>query len=809
MRRLIVHLLAVTAVLLAPRPGMAQPQQRKLVRVGVVVDGPSDRFDAVLQQIQKEVTGVVKREFDVRFDPKKKRVGDWTLASVRQALDELIADDEVDLVFAHGVIASNEIVQRTDLPKPCIAPFVVDERQQGLVLAKNEVRKNLSYIVWGLDLERDLKAFLELGDFKKIAVVLNGFVMRAVPKLRNAFQARRKVLGVDLLLVEASSSAAEILKAIPASADAVYVGPNTQLSSKEIERLAQGFIQRGLPSFSWFGLTEVKAGMLAGLGSDEDVVRLARRVALNTQSILLGEGAAKLVTAFRRHEQLAVNMETARAINLWPNWSVLADAVLIDSKRRKVKRKLSLESAVKQALRSNLDLAAAKRHALAGAEGIGEARANLLPQLEVNAAGIWIDKDRAGFGNAERTLQWGAALHQSLYSERAWANLGIQEHLQQAREFEIEQVKLDVVRDVAVAYLNLLQAQTVERIQRENLRLSRDNLSLARVRHQIGTAGAGEVFRWEAQIANARRDVIASVARRNQAEIAVNQLLNRPQEEAFITRESTLNDPVLLSSEKRFRDYLNNPFRFRALREFMVREGTAEAPELRQLDAAMDAKKREQTASERSLYVPEVGLSASLTHKFFQGGAGSEPLEIPPLPGGIELDLPMPDKWDWAVGVSASLPLYEGGGRFAAVDRASQEHAELMLQKRAVKARIEQRVRSALHRAGASFPAIRLSRAAADAAAGNLELVTDAYSRGQASIIQLLDAQNQALVSDLAAANSVYQFLVDLMEVERAVGRFGFFLGAADRERFFTRLDAFSRSRRQQAGARPAPVRAE
>jgi hypothetical protein len=99
-----------------------------------------------------------------------------------------------------------------------------------------------------------------------------------------------------------------------------------------------------------------------------------------------------------------------------------------------------------------------------------------------------------------------------------------------------------------------------------------------------------------------------------------------------------------------------------------------------------------------------------------------------------------------------------------------------------------------------------LSRDAADAANGNYELVFDAYSRGQASIVVLLDAQNQAQVSKLAAANAVYRFLADLMEVERAVGKFGFFLGPAERRRLFKRLDEFSRSREQAAGARPAPT---
>ena len=481
--------------------------------------------------------------------------------------------------------------------------------------------------------------------------------------------------------------------------------------------------------------------------------------------------------------------------------------MLIGKKRENVRRRLTLKSAVKEAMRSNLDLAASKRNVLAGSQDIRAARANLLPRLEINAGASIIDADRAGFGNAERTIQWGGSLTQSIYSEKAWSNLAIQKHLQKTRKQERATLKLDVTRNVAIAYLNLLKAQTVERIQRENLRLSRDNLALARVRRQIGTSGPGEVFRWEAQIANSRRDLIASAAQRNQAEIAVNQLLNRPQEEAFVAAETALADKGLLSSEKKFRDYLNNPFRFRVFREFMVREGIAAAPEIKQINAALRATKRQMASNKRSLYLPSVGLSASVTHRFFQDGEGSEPTEFPPLPGGGEIDFPSPNNLDWMVGLQAKLPLYEGGARYAAIDKSEHEYGKLRLEKKSVKTKIEQRIRSALHRAGASFPAIQLSRDAANAARGNLEVVSDAYSRGAASIITLLDAQNQALVADLAAANAVYEFLSDLMEVERAVGRFGFFTSSDDRQRFFSRLDAFQRAQASRQGARTAPVR--
>ena len=104
---------------------------------------------------------------------------------------------------------------------------------------------------------------------------------------------------------------------------------------------------------------------------------------------------------------------------------------------------------------------------------------------------------------------------------------------------------------------------------------------------------------------------------------------------------------------------------------------------------------------------------------------------------------------------------------------------------------IEQRVRTALHRTRSAYTAIRLSRQASDAAESNFVVVRDAYSRGTVSILDLLDAQNAALVADLRAATAVYEFVRALMEVERAAARFDFFLTPQDQSDWFTRVDRY------------------
>ncbi len=90
-----------------------------------------------------------------------------------------------------------------------------------------------------------------------------------------------------------------------------------------------------------------------------------------------------------------------------------------------------------------------------------------------------------------------------------------------------------MIAEAAIAFLDVLRAGTGEGVRKQNLSLTRTNLDLSRVRQSIGTANPAEVFRWESQVATERSQVISASALRNQAEIALNRILNRPLEESF------------------------------------------------------------------------------------------------------------------------------------------------------------------------------------------------------------------------------------------------------------------------------------
>jgi outer membrane protein TolC len=387
-------------------------------------------------------------------------------------------------------------------------------------------------------------------------------------------------------------------------------------------------------------------------------------------------------------------------------------------------------------------------------------------------------------------------LDQVIYSEPLFANVTIQKRLQENLEVQREILRLDVIQEAAIAYLIVLRTEGLYEIQKENLRVTRRNLELAQIRQRIGVAGASEVYRWESAIATAERVTVTSRETLSVTKVNLNRILNRPQNTKFVTEDVDHLSPVFMSGDLRTWRYIYSPRGYEVFIDFMVEVGLENSVELRGVDAAIAAARRAASAARRQLYIPDFFLSAELGQVLSKSGAGSEPIELP-----IPIEFPRADDTTWSVGLFGALPVYTGGFNRAASRRAQEELFQLETERRAAAERVEQRIRSALPLAGASFYSIELSEAAADAALKSLDLVTESYVTGAVSITELLDAQAAALRASEGASNAVYDFLIDLMEVERAISTFSFFQTHEERDAFYRRVHDYMTER----GVQPLP----
>jgi outer membrane protein TolC len=534
------------------------------------------------------------------------------------------------------------------------------------------------------------------------------------------------------------------------------------------------------------GTADVQRGIYTSNRTDI-FPRVARRIAINVQRVLIGDKPAEIPVKFDPGEQITINMETVRSIGKYPKVDILIEADLINQDQVDTGQMLTLEEAIYGAIDANLDVMAKNKFVSAGSENIGIARSPLLPQIDLLGQGLMIDRDRAetSFGSQpEKMVTATLSATQLLYSEPVWANLSIQNSIQLTREAELNQLELDIMLDAATAFFDILRVINFENIQKENLKRTKSNLEMARVRETVGSAGPAEVYRWESQLAQNRNEVIQVLASRNIARINLNRILHRKLDQQYVVLENNLYTDELDKKENVFKKYLSDLRTFDILPDFLVREGQANSPELRRLQNAIEAQDRALTSATNSFWAPTLALQADYTSVLNRSGAGSEKISF--LPNTSPAD----DKF-WNVALNFSFPIFHGAERFATRRQSSDQLAQLRLEYDSVAEKIEQLIRSRIYIVGASFAAIEQTRLASEAAEKSLNVVQDGYAQGMVSILDLLDAQNTALVSEELASNAVFDFIIELMTTERALGKFYLQMSEEEVEGLRNRLEVY------------------
>ena len=447
---------------------------------------------------------------------------------------------------------------------------------------------------------------------------------------------------------------------------------------------------------------------------------------------------------------------------------------------------LTLTLAVREALQRNLDLAAARASQRAGGYNVSVAIAPLLPQISASSNFTWIDPDLIFFGQPSQAGYVRADIKQTVFSETVWANVAVQEDLQDGRVQQTAVSILNVVQQVAVQYLSVLRAQTQVQIQDANMELTASHLKMARLRLQAGMAAPSEVYRWESSLAQDQKNLVLTESQRTVSAIDLNRLLNRKLDQPFVTREATVYDQRLIRGGADIREYLDDPSKAQALADYAVRQSQLHSPDLKELRAQLAAVKRQIESNRSKFFLPSIVASAEAGYRFFKAGRGSEDSLPPPF----NL-VPFPQDFGWQFSVTASLPIFEGGQRIAQLRQSWQQYYQLQLQTRSMGLQLAEQARSAIAQAVASQKAVRYGRQSADAARKTMDLTAKAYMAGASDILSVLDAQRQVTVAELDVANSVFQYLTDLMDLQRAMGRFVWLETDEQTQAFLERLDTY------------------
>ncbi len=740
--------------------------------IAILVDGKSQYYDAIIELYEREITELTEGEFDIKFSIHIPKNGGWTYTNIQNKYYGLQNNENVDIVLTLGLVASLVASYDPAPQKPTFAPYVIDADFPGLPregLASGVT--NLNYLAEEIALQSDLEEFQSMTGFTHMVILLDESIFKAIKHLPLRVQELTQQLGAKASFVLQNRVNQNLLNTLPEDTDAVIVTALPRLDESNLQALIDGLNERKIPSYSVVRPELVHQGVLMATQAEDDDQRRARRMALNIQATLLGDEPAYFPVLFTPQEKLVINMETARQIDFYPRFDILSQATLLNEQPIGEDPPLSLQDVAHEAIRANLSIVASRLGVLAGEQDVQITRSALFPQLSIGAASSRRDDGsltvQSG-GAAEGNTSGQLTLSQVLYSEATRSAYDIQKLQQLNLQAQHRALELDIVEQATVAFLNVLRAQTQVKINQNQLNLSLVNLSLAKNRQQVGSANAADVYRFQSQIATDRQTLLQSQANLRQANEALNNLLHRPIGVIFKTIPATLEHDEVLFNGSDLEQLIENERDLLLFQDLYIKLGQQMSPEVTQQDALIAASERQLKASRRSYYVPDITLQGNTSRVFDESGRQA----------GTSLE----DENDWEISLNLSLPLYQGGQRKANVLKADyQLNQNKILREQALR-QVEQNVRQYFHEINASYPSIELSELAASSARQNYDLIQDNYSQGIVSIADLIDAQNASLTAEQNSANAVYDFLIDLMNLQRSIGAFDYFLDEPSRQ---------------------------
>ena len=745
--------------LLAERSMAAVPPE---YRVAIIRDDDSWYFDAMVTRFIGELMPLAQDSYLVTFDQSHNAKGNFD--AIEGMIDQVMADPKIDLIYTAGVVAT-EIASSMDAAergKPVIggALQMVDLSLMNISKEGTSTIPNYTFITNPQRVGADLGFLKRLVDPKTIHVLIDEPIIERLSILKKGTEHFEATLKVKLNVVGSAVTADETLQSLPPNIEAMYVALQPRMIDSERKKLFIGLAKRGIPTVSMWGRLDVELGAMAGMESDTRSA-VARRIALNIHQLLNDVKTDSLPVYLPLQDRKVINLGTARLTDWSPDYDISFEAEFINTEANIGSLPLTLREAIERSRDQNAAVLIASEDPVIRREELAITRSRLLPSADlISRYGGTRYSDIINpmlTPNYARQGSLGVQLRQLLYSDAILSTWRAQKRAVKSAELDLESRRLDVTFETVGAYLDVLSARALRAIERENLTLTENNLSLAKLRRDIGAAEPSEVFRWERDQARNRAALIERDYLVKNAMIALNQVMGTPREQVWKLEDIDVANDEFYFLGDRLDDLVENLSEFERFGSFLRQYAVLASPELASFDYGLVGQGILLRQKKRRFYLPEVALSAGAdrvqSRSSFQGRDRENQVTL-----GIEL----------------SFPLFTGGERRAEVRKQRAEIRQLSEQREQALQQLELAALSAKNNIGSAHPNIRLNRISLTAAENLYQSVLQKYSLGATDYITLLDAQQALIVQRQQAALAVYQYLLEIHRVQRSIAWFEF-----------------------------------
>lgn len=723
----------------------------KTYNVGVVAStGDSFSAESIKRETESFVTGSVNSSVTKYF---------YEPSAMLKDIDSVIskANAESDILIVIGDVAVGRAAGFKNL-KPSVAVAGVPDS------LLNQFVYNIHSDV---DYSSEFEVFKDLFDYDKLKVLESSYVACSSNICADTVSGIISHITVPYERVNLESTSKGFLSKVFTSGDIALVMNQPQLTTEEYKELLRNLAELGVKTFSFGNYRDIEKGILAVNSPDKDYTKTARTAAVSVMEIISGKRSPESVNITRTNG-LVIDMQTANLAGFSPSWAYLRSAELVNyDKSVTYDKSLGYKQVLLKAIENNEDVANGKIDLETAKELVAISESAFRPTVNLSSSVTRIDDDRArvaGGTSPEQTFDVALALQQIIYSEEVLSLRDRAVFNRKSSEMLAKQAELDVLQSAAKAYLGVLRARTYLNIAVDNLDTTKSNYDLAKNRDIAGAANPAELSRWEARIALAKIDVANSSNGLKSAMTELARIIGEDIDGLYDLEELGLNSEYtivdIVSSQSHL---LTNRKAYSKFKKLMTEAAVENSVEIKSLKYLSEAADRSILSAKRSYYHPTVALNGSYKRFIDKSGEGDDHDD-----SGY-------DDNEWNLGVSASIPLYEGGKRKAEVN--VEKAALRKLQHNRVKATklVKQRMITSMENARTAYDSYFLAGASAEAADKTLDIVSDLYSRGAVSITDLIDAQNEKLNADTNVASSLYAFLDRIVDLERAYGRFTVF----------------------------------
>lgn len=395
-----------------------------------------------------------------------------------------------------------------------------------------------------------------------------------------------------------------------------------------------------------------------------------------------------------------------------------------------------------QARTSNPDLRKSAADRDAAFEKINEARSPLLPQLGLGADYTYNNGYRDNNGINSNVTSASLQLTQNIFDMSKWRALGLQEKTAGIQDVTYQNAQQALILSTATAYFNVLNAidsLSFTEAQKQSVYRQLDQTTQ---RFNVGLVAITDV-----QNARAQYDTVLAdeVTARNSVDNAVEEL-----------RQITGNDYLNLASLNVDSFKTNKPDAVSNL----LKEAEKRNLSLLQARLSQDLA-REQIRLAQDGHLPTLSLTAStgISDTTYSGSKTSGNNQYNDSNAGQN-----------RVGLSFSVPLYQGGMVNSQVKQAQYNFTGASEQLEGAHRSVVQTVRSSFNNINASISTINAYKQAVISAQSSLDAMEAGYSVGTRTIVDVLTATSSLYSSKQLLSNARYSYLINELNIKSALG---------------------------------------